>query len=99
MLAYLVNIFEVFIFQSRKFGEYLCKMPPRKRSKKRGSPEAERLSTRARSPEAYELSCVPKTQQSQQAAEVEELAVGVEYPLETLDTEHWAGDTAGIRYK
>ena len=34
-----------------------------------------------------ELSCVPETQQSQQAAGVEELVVGVEDPLELSDTE------------
>ena len=88
MLAYLVKIFEVFVFfQKRKFGEYLCKMPPKKRSKRRGSHKAERMSTRARSPEVDEFSCVPETQQSQQAAGVEELVVGVEDPLEMSDTE------------
>ena len=46
---------------------------------------------RARSPEVDELSCVPETQQSQQAAGVEELVVGVEDPLEMSDTEQ--GDT------
>ena len=30
-------------FQERKFGEYLCKMPPKKRSKRRDSHEAERM--------------------------------------------------------
>ena len=45
------------------------------------------MSTRARSPEVDELSCVPETQQAQQAAGVEELVVGVEDPLEMLDTE------------
>ena len=49
------------------------KMPPKKRTKLRGSQERERMSTRARSPEVDELSCVPETQQSQQAAGVEEL--------------------------
>ena len=38
-----------------------------------------------------ELSCVPETQQSQQAAGVEDLVVGVEEPLEMSDTEQ--GDT------
>ena len=47
----------------------------------------ERMSTRARSPEVDKLSCVPETQQSQQAAGVEELVVGVENPLEMPDTE------------
>ena len=59
-------------------------MPPKKRSKRRGSQETERMSTRARSPEVDELSCVPETQQ---AAGVEELVVGVEDPLEMSDTE------------
>ena len=43
--------------------------------------------TRARSPEVDKLSCVPETQQSQEAAGVEELVVGVEDPLEMLETE------------
>ena len=34
-----------------------------------------------------ELSCVPETQQSQQAAGLEELVVGVEDPLVMSDTE------------
>ena len=59
-------------------------MPPKKRSKRRGSQETERISTRARSLEVDELSCVPETQQ---AAGVEELVVGVEDPLEMSDTE------------
>ena len=62
-------------------------MPPKKRSKRIGSQEREKMSTRARSPEVDELSCVPETQQSQQAAGVEELVVGVEDPLEMSDTE------------
>ena len=37
--------------------------------------------------EVDELSCVSETQQSQQAAGVEELVVGVEDPLEMSDTE------------
>ena len=45
------------------------------------------MSTRARSPEVDELSCVPETQQSQQAAGVEELVVGVEDPVAMSDTE------------
>ena len=44
----------------------------------------ERMSTRARSPEVDELSCAPETQQ---AAGVEELVVGLEDPLEISDTE------------
>ena len=62
----------------------MCKMPPKKRSKRGGSQETERVSTRARSPEVDELSCEPETQQ---AAGVEELVVGVEDPLEMSDTE------------
>ena len=46
-------------FQNRKFDEYLCKMPSKKRSKQRGSHDAEKRSTRVRSPEVDELSCVP----------------------------------------
>ena len=42
------------------------------------------MSTRARSPEVDELSCEPETQQ---AAGVEELVVGVEDPLQMSDTE------------
>ena len=49
--------------------------------------EAGRMSTRARSLEVNELSGVPETQQSQQAAGVEELVVGVEDPLEMSDIE------------
>ena len=59
-------------------------MPPKKRFKSKGSQETEGISTRARSPEVDELSCVPETQQ---AAGVEELVVGVEEPLEMLDIE------------
>ena len=70
MLAYLPKIFQTF-FQSREFGEYFCKMPPKKRIKRRGSQEMERMSTQiqARSPEMDELTCVPETQQSQQGVE------------------------------
>ena len=71
-----------FGFFNRKFGEYLCKIPPKKRSKRRGNQETERVSTR--SPEVDELSCVPETLQ---AAEVEDLVVGVEDSLEMSDTE------------
>ena len=79
-------------------------MPPKKRSERRGSHEAERMSTLVRSPEVDELSCVPETQQSQKAAEVEELVVGVEDPLEMSDTEQRdiglePGDIAGFRFK
>ena len=45
------------------------------------------MSTRARSPEMDEMSCVPETQQNQEAAGVEELVVGVKDPLEMSDTE------------
>ena len=62
-------------------------MPAKKRTKKRGSQERERMSTRARSPEVDELSCIPETQQSQQAAGAEELVVGVLDSVEMLDTE------------
>ena len=95
MLAYLPqNISDFIFFQNREFGEYLCKMPPKKRIKRRGSQEMDRMSTQvpARSPEVDELTCVPETQQSQQAAGVEELVVGVEDPLQMLDTEQ--GDIA-----
>ena len=62
-------------------------MPPKRRTKRRGSQERERMSTRAKSPEVDELSCVPETQQSQQAAGVEESVVGVVDPVEISDTE------------
>ena len=38
-------------------------MLPKKRTKRRGSQEIERMSMRPRSPEVDELSCVPETQQ------------------------------------
>ena len=59
-------------------------MPPRKRSKRRSSQESEKMSNQAqaRSPEVDKLSCVQDNQQSQQAAEVEELVVGVDDPLQ-----------------
>ena len=63
-------------------------MSPKKRSKRKDSQETERMSTRARSPEVDELSCLPETQQ---AAGVAQLVVGVEDPLEMSDTEQ--GDT------
>ena len=62
-------------------------MPPKKRSKRRGSQETERMATRARSLELDELSCVPETQQSHQANGSEEFMVGMEDPLEMPDTE------------
>ena len=40
-----------------------------------------------RSPEVDDLSCIPETQQSQQAAGMEELVVRVEDSLEMSDTE------------
>ena len=48
-----------------------------------------RMSTQvqAQSPELGELTCVPETQQSYQTAGVEEVVVGVEDPLQMLDTE------------
>ena len=52
-------------------------MPPKKRPKRRGSQETERMSTRVRSPEVDKLSCVQETQQ----------AAGVEDPLEMSDAE------------
>ena len=88
MLAYLlpknISDFIFFFFQNTEFGEYFCKMPPKKRIKRRGSQEMERMSTQvqARSPEIDELTCVPETQQSQQAAGVEELVVRVVDPVE-----------------
>ena len=67
-------------------------MPSNKRSKRRGSHEGARMSSqaRARSLEVDDVSCVPETQQSQLAAGVEELVVGVKDPLE-MYTEQ--GDT------
>ena len=59
-------------------------MPPKKRTKRRDSQETEMMSTRARSPEVDELSCVQETQQT---AGVDELVEGVEDPLEMSDTE------------
>ena len=93
MLAYLVKIIVTF-FLERKFGEYFCKMPPKKRSNRRSSHEGERKSTQAHpmSPEVDKLSCTTETQQKQQAAGVEELVVGVEDSLEMSDTEQ--GDIA-----
>ena len=95
MLAYLPkNISDSIFFQNREFGEYFCKMPPKERIKRRGSQETERMSTQvqARSPEMDDLTCVPDIQQSQQAAAVEEVVVGVEDPLQMSDTEQ--GDIA-----
>ena len=67
------------------------KMPQKKRTKRRGSQEMERMSTQiqAKSPK---LTCVPENQQSQQAAGAEEVVVEVEDPLEMPDTEQ--GDIA-----
>ena len=66
-------------------------MPPKKRIKRRGSQEIEKMSTQvqAQSPELDELTCVPETQR---AAGVEEVVVGVEDPLQMSDTEQ--GDIA-----
>ena len=54
----------------------------------------QRISTQvqARSTEMDYLTCVPETQQSQQAAGVEEVVVGVEDPLQMSDMEQ--GDIA-----
>ena len=78
MLVYLVKIIEI-------FGGFATK----EKVKEESSQERERMSTQvqARTPEVDELSCVPETQQSQQAAVVEELMVGVEDPLQMSDTE------------
>ena len=84
-MAYLLKKFQDFyFFLNREFGEYFCKMPPKKRSKRRGSQERETLSTQVqtRSPELDELTCVQEIQQSQLAVGVEEVVVGVEDPLE-----------------
>ena len=64
-------------------------MPPTKRIKRRDSQEMERMSTQvpAQSPEVDELTCVPETQQRQQAAGVEEVVVGVVDPLQMSNTE------------
>ena len=84
----------VVFFQNREFGEYFCKMPPKNRIKRRGSQEMERMSTQvpAQSLEVDELNCVPETQQSLQAAGVEEMVVGLEDHLHMSDTEQ--GDIA-----
>ena len=93
MLAYLPkNISDFNFFLNSEFGEYFCKMPPKKRIKRRGSQERMSTQVQARSPEMDELTCVPETQQSQLAAGVEEVVVGVEDPLQMLDTEQ--GDIA-----
>ena len=91
--------FRGFVFLNRKFGEYMCKMPPKERSKRRISQETERMSTRAKSAEVDELSCVPETQQ---AAGLEELVVGLEDPLEMseqgdiqLETQHKSDTSDG----
>ena len=54
-------------------------MPPWKRTNRKTSHEEERMSTQAqaRSPEVAELSCIPESQQSQQAAGVKELVVNL----------------------
>ena len=86
MLAYLKLLR---FFLERKFGEHFCKMPPRKRIKRKSSHGKARMSTKAeaRSPEVDELSCIPETQQNQQAAGVEELVVGVKTsPLLAVST-------------
>ena len=89
MLAYFLKNFRdfYFFFSNREFGEYFCKMSPKKRSKRRGSQERMSTLVQARNPELDKLTCVPETQHSQQAAGVEEVVVGMEDPLEMLDTE------------
>ena len=90
MLQYLpknISDFWGFFFQNREFGEYFCKMPPKKRTKRRGSQERMSTQVQTRNPEMDALTCVPETQQSQQAAGLEEVVVGVEDPLEMSDTE------------
>ena len=71
----------MFSLLERKFAEYFCKIPPKKGQRgdvvKRG---------RGCPHEVDELSCVPETQQSQQAARVE-VVVRVEDPLVMSDTE------------
>ena len=69
-------------------------MPPKRRIKRRGGKEMERMSTQvqAQSPELDELTYVPETQQCLQVAGVEGVVVGVEDPLQMSDTEQ--GDIA-----
>ena len=62
--TYYPKIFQtLFFFQNREFGEYFCKMPPKKRIKRRGSQEMKRMpiQVQARSSEMDELTCVPDT--------------------------------------
>ena len=90
MLAYLPkNISDLTFFQNREFGKYFCKISAKKRIKRRGSQEMERMSTQvqARSPEMDALICVPENEKSQQAAGLQEMVVGVEDPLQMSDTE------------
>ena len=96
MLAYLPkNISDFIFFQNREFGKYFCKILAKKRIKSRGSQEMERMSTQvqARSPEMDVLICVPENEQSQQAAGVPEMVVGVEDPLQMSDTEQDSADS------
>ena len=80
MLAYSLKKFSDFCFiENSEFVEYFCKMPPKKRSRRRGSQERMSTQVQARSPELEE------TQQSQQAA-------GVEVLVRLQDTEE--GDIA-----
>ena len=60
--------------------EFWQGVPPKKRSKSTSSHEQERMATQSKpiSLEVDELSCVPETQQRQQAAGVEEFVVGVD---------------------
>ena len=93
MLAYLPkNISDLFFF--KKIGSLVnISVKCHQRNGSRGE-AVRRMSTQvqARSLEMDELTCVPETQQSQQAAGVEEVVVGVEDPLQMSDTEQ--GDIA-----
>ena len=62
-------------------------MSPKKRTKRKSSQVRESMSTRARSREVDELTCVPETQQNQQAAGVEESVVGVVDPVDMSNIE------------
>ena len=56
------EILRCLFFLLRKFVIFFfCKMPPKKRTKRRGSQERETMSMRTWSPDLDELSCVPET--------------------------------------
>ena len=83
MLAYLVKVIETFFWRGNLVDiSVKCHQGKGQRGEiivgRRGCPPRPR-------PGAQELSCIPETQQSQQAAGVEELVVGD--PLEMSDTE------------